>query len=197
MKNNKKGKAKIWSSDAIKKMRRYLKSPAQRLIFEIGLYTGERIGAIVRLKIADVYNTKGQPLSHITFAGNTRKSSKHGEAATRSVLIHPELREALTRYITPVDSIYLFPSSWNKKYQRNNHISCRAVDDYWKNIFAETGLEGYSTHSSRRWVINQLRKNGVALLTIAETMGMSIDIVRHYCDVDPEDCCRAIATLSV
>lgn len=193
MKNNRKGKAKVWSKTAIKKMRQHLKSPAQRLIFEISLYTGERVGAIVSLKISHVYNLQGKPLSHITFAGSSRKSSKHGAASTRSVLIHPELREALNHYPLPKDSIYLFPSSWSNQH----HISTRAVDDYWRKIFAECGLEGYSTHSSRRWVINQLRKNGVALLTIAETMGMNIQTVKHYCDVDPEDCCRAIATLSV
>lgn len=207
MKNNRKGQAKIWSTNAIKKMRANLKSPMQRLIFEISLYTGERIGAIVALKVSDVYDRDGKVLDAITFAGSTRKSTKHGLAKTRTCAVHPDLKEFLLMYSPNRDlyevrgssadhrrslSDYLFPTG-----SHDNHISTQAVDKYWRKIFEDNGLMGYSTHSSRRWVINQLRKNGVALLTIAETMGMNINTVRHYCDNDPEDCTRAIATLSV
>lgn len=192
MKNNRRGQSKIWSTNAIKKMRANLKSPMQRLIFEISLYTGERIGAIVCLKVRDVFDCDGRPLDFITFSGSTRKSSKHGIAKTRQVLIHPDLKEFLQMYSPNPDLYYLFPTE-----SHNNHISTQAVDKYWRKIFQDNGLMGYSTHSSRRWVINQLRKNGVALLTIAETMGMTISTVRHYCDLDPEDCSRAIATLTV
>lgn len=193
MKNNRRGQAKIWTRQAIKKMRASLKSPAQRIIFEISLYTGERMGAIVALKVRDVFDCNGRPLEFITFSGGTRKSSKHGMAKTRQVAIHPDLKEFLLIYSPDPDLYYLFPSSRSQ----SNHITRRAVDDYWRKIFIAEGLQGYSTHSSRRWIINQLRKNSVALLTIAETMGMNVNTVRHYCDLDPEDCHRAIATLSV
>lgn len=192
MKNNRCGQAKVWSKQAIKKMRGSLKSPMQRIIFEISLYTGERIGAIVALKVSDVYDRDGKVLDAITFAGDTRKSSKHGLAKTRTCAVHPDLKEFLLMYSPNRDLYYLFPTG-----SHDNHISTQAVDKYWRKIFEDNGLMGYSTHSSRRWVINQLRKNGVALLTIAETMGMNINTVRHYCDNDPEDCSRAIATLTV
>lgn len=190
-KNNRFGKASCWTSPVIKKLRSSLKSPQQRLIFEISLFTGERMGAIVQLKVSDVYNETGSVRDTITFASTTRKSSKHGRAITRQIFIHPELKVHLENYHSP-EIGYLFPSS-----STTGHITARAVDDYWRRILTESGYHGYSTHSSRRWVINQLRTSGIGIVTIAETMAIDIATVRKYLDEDPVACRNAIATLSV
>lgn len=116
MKNHGKGQAAIWTPQIIRKMRSRLVSPQQRLIFEISLFTGERMGAITQ---------------------------------------------------------------------------------HWRAIFNELGLTGFSTHSSRRWVINSLRQAGIEIVTIAEVMSMNISTVRHYLDHDPRECRRAIATLTI
>jgi integrase/recombinase XerD len=171
-------------------MRSRLISPQQRLIFEISLWTGERMGAITQLKVSDCYKN-GKVLESITFASSTRKATKHGVAATRQVAVHPDLKYHLEKYTPPVTG-WLFPSR-----ALSGHITTSAVDKYWRSIFADFGLEGYSTHSSRRWVINQLRTSGIGIVTIAETMGMNIATVRHYLDDDPAECRRAIATLCV
>jgi integrase/recombinase XerD len=190
MKNNRKGQAAIWTTQLIKQMRSRLKSPTQRLIFEISLYTGERMGAICQLRVVDVYDQNGKILGTITFAGSSRKATKHGLAATRQVAVHPDLIYYLENFQHQSEG-YLFPTN-----SRAGHISYNAVDCYWRQILGELGVSGYSTHSSRRWVINQLRKAGVSIVTIAETMGMSISTVRHYLDNNPVDCARAIATLA-
>jgi integrase/recombinase XerD len=190
MKNNRKGQAALWTSQLIKQMRSRLKSPTQRLIFEISLYTGERMGAICQLRVSDIYDQNGKVLGTITFAGSIRKATKHGEAATRQVAVHPDLVYYLENYQHKRDG-YLFPTN-----SKSGHISYNAVDNYWRQILSDLGVSGYSTHSSRRWVINQLRKAGVSIVTIAETMGMNINTVRHYLDNNPVDCARAIATLA-
>jgi len=148
------------------------------------------MGAITQLKVSDVYDESGKVLDTITFAGSTRKSTKHGQAKTRQMFVHPDLREFLSRYAAP-KSGYLFPSD-----SGSGHVTRRAVDKYWREIFMFFGLRGYSTHSSRRWVINSLRANGIEIVTIAELMGMAVSTVRHYLDDDPAECQRAIATLA-
>lgn len=190
MKNSRKGQAAVWTSQLIRQMRSRLRSPQQRLIFEISLYTGERMGAITQLRVEDIYDQNGRVLGTITFAGSIRKSTKHGRAATRQVAVHPDLRHHLEHYQHSSHG-YLFPTNSNA-----GHITFNAVDNYWRRILGDLGISGYSTHSSRRWVINQLRKAGVSIVTIAEAMGMSINTVRRYLDNDPVDCARAIATLS-
>ena len=192
VKANRKGKAAIWTTPAIKLMRRKLISPRQRLIFEISLWTGERVGAIVQLRVEDVYQPNGRIREKITFGGTTRKASVHGTAQTRQIYIHETLRHALLNY-DPPSSGYLFPSA----IASTGHITARAVDDYWRNILHSHGYYGFSTHSSRRWVINQLRAAGVEIVTIAEAMAINIATVRKYLDDDPVACKNAIATLSV
>jgi integrase/recombinase XerD len=190
MKNNGTGQAAIWTPEIIRKMRSRLVSPAQRLIFEISLFTGERMGAITQLQVSDVYDARGEVKDEITFVGNTRKASKHGKASTRQVAIHPDLRFHFNAY-KPPSTGFLFQSDSVK-----GHISLRAVDKYWRAIFDELGLSGFSTHSSRRWVINSLRSAGIEIVTIAETMNMNVNTVRHYLDHNPIECKRAIATLT-
>ena len=191
MKNNRKGQAAIWDRSTIKKMRSRFTSPAQRLIFEISLFTGERIGAIVQLKVSDVYDKSGKVLNEITFAATTRKSTKHGQALTRQVPIHPDLLLFLSQYNPPYSG-YLFPSR-----SKAGHIKRRAVDKCWRKILTEEGISGFSTHSSRRWVINELRRSSIPVVTIGEVLGMNIATVRHYLDNDPDAVKNAIALLEV
>jgi len=192
MKNNRHGKAAIWTDAVIKKMRQSIRSPQQRLIFEIGLCTGERIGAIVQLKVSDVYAADGEVLESITFAGSSRKSSKHGLAKTRQVFVHEHLKTLLTQYQHTFDG-YLFHSDRSG----SGHITTKAVDKYWRNILETAGYYGYSTHSNRRWVINKLRELGTEVSIIAETLAIDIATVRKYLDDDPKQCQKAISLLPV
>ena len=191
-KNNREGKAAIWTPKTIALLRRKLNTPRQRLIFEISLYTGERMGAIVQLKVSDVYDCHGKVREMINFGKRTRKSSKHALASNRQIFIHDVLRQALISYAAP-SSGYLFPSDTSA----SGHITARAVDDYWRKILTSHGYFGFSTHSSRRWVINMLRSAGIEVVTIAEAMAINIATVRKYLDEDPTACKNAIATLSV
>ena len=190
-KNNRKGKAKVWDERAIRKMRSLLPAGHHRLIFEIGLYTGERIGAIVQLKVSDVYDSAGKVLDMITFAGSTRKSSKHGQAKTRQIFVHDDLRLHLASYNCSNEG-YLFPSR-----AHFGHITARAIDKMWRGIFVQAGLIGYSTHSSRHWIINKMRSNGVDTSTIADAMAIDVATVRNYLRYDPERAKNAIASIRV
>lgn len=191
MKNCRSGKAECWTPNVIRKMRSRLFAPHQRLIFEISLFTGERMSAITQLMVSDVYDKSGKVLETLTFSRKSRKGTKHGMAATRQVAIHPDLKLFLSQYTPPKEG-YLFPSSG-----KEGHITYSGVEKYWRSIFDHYGLIGFSTHSSRRWVINELRKSGIAVVTIAETMGVNIATVRLYLDNNPIECKKAIATLTV
>ncbi len=189
-KNNRKGQAAIWDANVIKQLRSRIDSKKQRLIFEISLWTGERMGAITQLKVSDVYDESGKVLDFITFDGKTRKSTRWGTAKNRQVKIHDDLKVFLKQYNPPQEG-YLFPSN-----SKSGHITRRGVDDYWRRKFKDLGFTGFSTHSSRRWLINQLGKT-TRIHIIAEVMEMNIATVRHYLDNDPGACNQAIASLSV
>ena len=78
MKINRHGKAAIFETRDIQKIRKVFDVDAHRAIFEIALLTGERIGAIIRLGVSDVYTSDGRVRSFITFKKNTFSNRLNG-----------------------------------------------------------------------------------------------------------------------
>lgn len=196
MKNNRCGKAAIFKQRDIEKIRKTF-TGHHRCIFEIALYTGERMGAITQLKVADVYIDPVNRVLHdvITFASNTRKKRPDGTAQTRQVPLHPDLRDFLLNYVPPHKG-YLFPSNKNK--QVSKHITRQAIDKYWRRQFVKLNLDrrGFSTHSCRRWLITQLARNGVDVKTIQQITGhKSIPVLLEYIETDEKTISRALGTI--
>ena len=164
MKKDRFGKAAIFNSEEITRIRKAMGSLTQhRAIFEMALLTGERMGAITQLEVSDVYQ---DPVTRtlqdkITYKAYTRKN----KTETRQVDIHPDLGAFLRSY-TPPESGYLFPG-------RESHITYNAVYLYWKQIFFKLGLDhrGFSCHSTRRWLITQLVQNGTDIATVKSITG--------------------------
>lgn len=65
-----------------------------RAIFAVGRYTGERISAILQLKVGEIVQG-GKIADSITY----RKSSRKGKVEGRTVKLHPEAKAALTAWI--------------------------------------------------------------------------------------------------
>ena len=163
MKKNRHGKAEIFNSNEIVKIRKAMGVFTQhRAIFEVALFTGERIGAILQLLVDDVFCPNGELRSKITFRASTRKNKNF----TRQVEFHPDLASFLRAYDPPKDG-YLFPG------RDGGHITYNGVYLYWKEIFARCGLShrGFSCHSARRWFITQLVENGTDIATVQQITG--------------------------
>lgn len=65
-KNNRSGQSAILSNTDYSRIRKNFKSPHHRLMWDIAQFTGERWGAIIKLKISDVYS-QGEVREEITF----------------------------------------------------------------------------------------------------------------------------------
>ena len=202
MKKNRHGKAGIFTSDDIKKIRRNIAQAHHRCIFEIALFTGERMGAIVQLTVDDVYRDPANSILHemITFPACTRKARPDGTRETRQVPIHPDLQSYLESYQPALDG-FLFPGRKTKaNLSVDQHITYNAVYKYWKNLFADLGIDyrGYSTHSSRRWLITELVHNGTDLKTVQTITGhKNVEVLLSYVGVDSQMCRNALAGVTV
>jgi integrase/recombinase XerD len=200
MKSKRRGKAAIFNEREIRKIRAVF-SHKHRAIFEIALYTGERMGAIVQLKVEDVYRDliNGIPHDEITFDARTRKACQ-GIRNTRQVLIHPDLKSFLASY-KPPENGYLFPGGCRlADTETEHHLTYRAVDRYWRQQFLKLGLDhrGFSTHSTRRWLITQLVNNGVNLKTVQAITGhKSVNVLLGYVEGNEEVIKGALNTIVV
>ena len=202
MKKNRHGQAGIFTSDDIKKIRRNIAPAHHRCIFEIALFTGERMGAIVQLTVDDVYRDPVKSIPHemITFPARTRKARPDGTRETRQVPVHPDLQSYLEFYQPRLDG-FLFPGRVTKaNLSAPKHITYNAVYQYWTKLFADLGIDyrGYSTHSSRRWLITNLVHNGTDLKTVQTITGhKNVEVLLSYVGVDSQMCKNALAGVTV
>ena len=194
-KNNRAGKAGILDDSDYKKIQAILEGEHNKLIVSILRYTGERIGAVIQLKIADIYSDPGRSLvlPEITFRAQTRKASPTGERHTRQVMVAIPLKRELQIYSPPMSG-WLFPSPANPE----NHISRQAVDKSFRDAVRKAGLirKGLSLHSFRRTAITKLAEAGVPLSTIRDITGhRNIETLKEYVEVSDRERQRAIDIL--
>ena len=149
-----------------------------RTILDIGYYTGERWGAILRLQVCDLYVDPARRLPHrdITFRKNTRKDKQ-----TRQCPIARALALRLKTYNPPLDG-YLFPSP----DLAGMHLSDRSADAALRRAIQRCGMSGlgYSTHSTRRGLIDRMHQAGTSLKVIQSITGhKSLNVLSGYIDV--------------
>ncbi len=203
MKNDREGQAAVLTNADYSKIRNQIKSRKYKLLFDIAWYTGERWGAIVKLRVADVYSEDGIAREYINFRARTRKASPKTKAQNtdkpksqrknRQVPVHPVLAELLLSYKPEFDCPWLFPSQTFDK-----PITLRWADDILRSAVQKAGLsaKGISTHSTRRTFITNLADKGINLATIKKITGHTdLKVLSRYIEVSDEDVKRAIATL--
>ncbi|MEH1786365.1 MAG: hypothetical protein V7L23_12460 [Nostoc sp.] len=114
-KDNRKGKAAVLTDGEYSKIRRQIRTEKYRLLLDLAWFTGERWGALVQLKVSDVYDRSGRPKEDIIFPAIIRKHRPDGTAETTQIPVHQTLFESLERYKPQTDSEWLFPSRCGTK----------------------------------------------------------------------------------
>lgn len=167
-KNNRCGKAAVITDAEYSKIRRQIKTDKYKLLLDLAWFTGERWGALIQLKVSDVYLKPGRAKEILTFPAIIRKHRPDGTADTIEIPVHPTLKETLERYQPETNSVWLFPSRCGQK-----PICWRNAYDILKRAVEATGYEakGISTHTTRRSLVNKLRKNGTDKAIIRRITG--------------------------
>lgn len=196
-KHKRHGQASILSDRDFLDIKKNLKNPRDRLVIDILNYTGERIGAVLKLQICDVFLSplKGETNESITFRAATRKADTKGVRRTRQLPVHPELKLALKGYQPHLDlnSPWLFPGK-----DRAKSLTPQAFDLNLRHALAEAKLshKGISTHSFRRSLITRLHELGFDIRLIQEITGhQDLKALQRYVEVSPERVKHAIASL--
>ncbi|MEH2139908.1 tyrosine-type recombinase/integrase [Nostoc sp.] len=201
MKNDREGQAAVISNADCSKIRTKIRSRKYKLLFDLAWYTGERWGALVQLRVTDVYSEDGSPREYINFRARTRKAKPNSKRKVqekalrknRQVPVHPVLREILLAYKPESDSLYLFPAR-----ERDKPITLRWADAILRAAVDKAGLsaKGISTHSTRRSFITNLANKGINLAMIKKITGHTdLKVLSQYIEVSDDDMKNAIATL--
>ncbi|NER08408.1 MAG: site-specific integrase [Okeania sp. SIO3C4] len=198
MKRSRKGKASIIESWEAQAIYENLTTPANKLIWQICRYTGERIGAVLQLKVENVYSNLARPtpLPEITFPAQSRKKSPDGIAHTRQVPIIKPLLIEFKRFQPTAQSGWLFPAKTNP----SKHLSRQIFDKNFRVAVEKAGLahRGISLHSLRRTLITRLHNAGYSVAIIQEITGhKNINALREYIDIEPEAIDKAINSIEL
>ena len=191
-KNNRKGKAAVISDSEFVKIKRQVRTDKYKLLMDLAWYTGERWGALVQLKTEDVYDHNGLPRDILIFPAMVRKHRPDGTADTVEIPVHESLKESLKGF-EPDSSGWLFPSRCGTK-----PITWRNAYDILQRATEKAGMttKGISTHSTRRSLVNRLRKNSVDKDVIRKITGHRDNKgLDPYIDVELDEVKSAIATL--
>lgn len=192
------GKAKVLGSKEIQTVLKVLKTPRDKLLFAVGLYTGLRISEIISIKMSDVFTTSGGVRNTLKITRLKKKNTVYS-----NIPIHPKLREQLASYKDLLDaqdqddpthspSPWLFPSTDTPEI----HIGRIRAHNILTEAFDSVNIEGASTHSMRRTCLTNMSRAGIPLRTIQEISGHSnLGQLQEYLAVDPADSHRAIMSL--
>lgn len=194
-KNNRNGQAEILNDAELDRIFKHLKSRDHKLFFTIARYTGERFGAIAKLKISDVYDDRCKSLPEITFPANIRKASPDGSRSTRQAFVFDRLADGLAAHRPDqCDRLWLFPSS----IKEGRCICWKAADSWLRRAVGAAGLShrGISGHSLRRSFITKLHQAGMDIHHIQQITGhKSLSVVQLYIGKNPAKLKEAMSNI--
>lgn len=194
-KNNRNGQAEILSDQELDKIAKHLISKSHKLLFAIARYTGERFGAICKLRTSDVYDNRCKPLEYITFPASIRKAAPDGSRQTRQAFVFDRLKDALlSNAPDECDRLYLFPSSM----RADKPITYKAADNFLRRAVERAGYShrGIATHSFRRSFITKLHDSGMDIHNIQLITGhKSINALQRYIGQNPTKLKDALSSI--
>jgi len=180
------------------------------VVWSICIYTGFRIGDILRMKVNNVCGARKQIREHIRM--KEQKTKKH-KAEPRTIAVNPELKPILKEYIDGLDwkggikaESFLFPSP----RKDGKHISYQWFVNRLKDAAGAAGIDQRITaHTTRKtfayhwWITNRDNKEEYPTRAAAKEM-LSKDILRHrriehteqYICINQEELDRATNTIS-
>ena len=176
------GQGKILTSDELRRLfTDGFKSPRDRALFGICLFTGCRVSEALALQTTDIKS------GTLTF----RKSTTKGKLKTRVVDVQPALAAILAEYQLAQGGA-LFPSGVRGK----EHLSRFMADKILKDACKRIGVEGVSTHSFRRTALTQMHNAGIPLRHIQEISGHNdLGTLQRYLEVSPEQKRKAVSMI--
>lgn len=163
-------------------------SARDQAIALLPLFAGTRIAEIAALDVADVRLSARKGEVHLV--GKGEKS--------RTVPVHPQLREALAAWLAErpsrpgAESAALFTSG------RGTRMTTDALADVIDRITSGAGLDDQVTsHRLRHTFGTELTRKGVDIVTVAELMGhASLETTRLYTRPSADDMLRAVDLLT-
>lgn len=141
---------------------------------------GLRACEIASLRICDVIDSNGNARANILLESWQTKGSKRQQA-----VLSEKLRKEITNFVKThraksSDTSPLLVS------QKGGGFSSQTIQQIFRNLYKQIGLDGASSHSGRRTMLTKLAERGVHARVIQQiARHSSLATTQRYIDVSP------------
>lgn len=153
-------------------------------ILQVSYRCGLRAKEIAELKLSDILDNKGEIKETVTLRKKTTKGHRGGVA----FFTHPEVREALSKYLvqnrsskaTQYENVFI-----SKKL---TPFSPSSMSRLFTTIYNKAGFNGCTSHAGRKSLCVNLNKQNVSTYNIQQIMRHAsiTTTVDHYLKVDED-----------
>lgn len=190
MKKDRKGKAKVLTSDQVDQVINFLPSALHKTIALTLRNTGARISEVIQLRWEDLDKEELQFPREITKKQLDTRTIPIGEDYYNQMMIWKSEWAAL-KGRQPSKKDYIFPGRFN-----GSHIQSRTFMYAHEEALERAEITKATTHSYRRTQLTQLHKKGVPLRVVQTLSGhRSLDTLQRYLEVSDQDKREAVKHL--
>ena len=178
--------AKVLSSIEIRKVLDYVAtrkhSVRNRALIMIMFNTGMRVSEVASLRIKDVLDSEGAVKNEIMLSAENTKTNE-----ARAVFVNEKLRKELQQYAKLLVKANLNNKFFYSQKRSSDGFSASTLCQHFHYLYKRAGLDGCSSHSSRRTFITTLANKGVGVRVIMGLSGhKALSSVQCYIDCNSE-----------
>ena len=178
--------AKVLNNAEIRKVLDYVAtrkhSLRNRALVMMMFNTGMRVSEVASLRIRDVMDSEGNIKNEIRLLAENTKTNE-----ARTVFVNEKLRRELQQYVklltnTNPNCKFFYSKKWD-----SDGFTANTLTQHFHYLYKRVGLDGASSHSSRRTFITTLANKGIGVRVIMGLSGhKALSSVQCYIDCNSE-----------
>jgi integrase/recombinase XerD len=178
--------AKVLNATEIRKVLDYVStrkhSARNRALVLIMFNTGMRVSEVASLRIRDVIDVEGNVKNEIRLAAENTKTKE-----ARVVFVNEKLRKELQQYAKLLGKLNPGSKFFYSQKRDSDGFSASTLCQHFHYLYKRVGLDGASSHSSRRTFITTLANKGIGVRVIMGLSGhKALSSVQCYIDCNPD-----------
>lgn len=178
--------AKVLSSTEIRRVLDYVAtrkhSLRNRALVLTMFNTGMRVSEVASLRIKDVVDSEGNIKNEIRLAAENTKTNE-----ARTVFVNERLRKELQQYASILTKANTNEKFFYSQKRDSDGFTANTLTQHFHYLYKRVGLDGASSHSSRRTFITTLANKGVGVRVIMGLSGhKALSSVQCYIDCNSE-----------
>lgn len=155
--------------------------------------TGMRVSEVASLRIKDVVDMDGNIKNEIRLLAENTKTNE-----ARTVFVNDKLRKELTHYAKLYANRNVNSKFFYSQKRNSDGFTANTLTQHFHYLYKRVGLDGASSHSSRRTFITKLANDGIGVRVIMGLSGhKALSSVQCYIDCNSELMRNAVENLAV